>query len=196
MEDVAREEGISPGLAGGERELVARARAHEEAAFESLFRRYRDKIYRVVYGWCLDSEVAMDLTQDVFLKAFRSIGSFKEESSFYTWLCRIAINRCMDYCRQKRKHREIFLEEVAAEESAQREEEIPPSAVQVEELKRDLRNAIDQLSEEARAAFTLRFFEGLSYKEIADALECSIGTVMSRIFYARQRLRELLKGHL
>jgi RNA polymerase sigma-70 factor (ECF subfamily) len=196
MEDVEREEGISPGLAGGDRELVARARAHEEAGFESLFRKYRDKIYRVVYGWCLDSEAAMDLTQDVFLKAFRSIGSFKEESSFYTWLCRIAINRCMDYCRQKRKHREIFLEEVAVEERAKREEEIPPSAVQVEELKRDLRNAIDQLSEEARAAFTLRFFEGLSYKEIADALECSIGTVMSRIFYARQRLRELLKGHL
>lgn len=196
MEDVEREEGISQGLAGGDRELVARARAHEEAGFESLFRKYRDKIYRVVYGWCLDSEVAMDLTQDVFLKAFRSIGSFKEKSSFYTWLCRIAINRCMDYCRQKRKHREIFLEEVAVEERAKREEEIPPSAVQVEELKRDLRNAIDQLSEEARAAFTLRFFEGLSYKEIADALECSIGTVMSRIFYARQRLRELLKGHL
>jgi RNA polymerase sigma-70 factor (ECF subfamily) len=196
MEDVEREGGLSPGSEAGEKELVARARAHEEAAFEALFKKYRDRIYRVVYGWCLDSEVAMDLTQDVFLKAFKSIGSFKEESAFYTWLCRIAINRCTDYCRRKKKYKEILMEEVATEESADREGETPPSALQVEELKRDLRNAIDQLSEEARAAFTLRFFEGLSYKEIADALECSIGTVMSRIFYARQRLRELLKEHL
>jgi RNA polymerase sigma-70 factor (ECF subfamily) len=195
IEEVEREGGTSSGLAGDEKVLVARARAHEGAAFEALFRKYREKIYRMTYGWCLDSEVAMDLTQDVFLKAFRSIGSFKEDSSFYTWLCRIALNRCMDYCRQKRKHKEVYLEE-AVQEGAQNEEEAPSRAAQIDELKRDLRKAIDKLSEEARAAFMLRFFEGLTYKEIADALECSIGTVMSRIFYARQRLRELLKEHL
>jgi RNA polymerase sigma-70 factor (ECF subfamily) len=192
----AMREGTAPDSDSGDKDLVSRARAHEEGAFEALFRKYRDRVYRVVYGWCLDPEAALDLTQDVFLRAFRSIGSFKEESSFYTWLCRIAINRCLDYQREKKKHREVALEESLGEESVGCEGVAPASAVLVEELKRDLREAIDKLSEDARTAFTLRFFEGLSYKEIAEALECSVGTVMSRIFYARQRLREILKGHL
>lgn len=177
--------------------LVELAVAGHQEAFEALFNRYRERVYRIAYGWCYDAQTALDLVQDVFVKAFRSLDRFRRESSIWTWLCRITINRCLDFVRKKERSKEIPVEapqDVAANGQGAY---IDPSAeAELGELKAALAGAIDGLSPEARSAFTLRFFDELSYKEIADTLDCSIGTVMSRLFYARQRLRELLKDYL
>jgi RNA polymerase sigma-70 factor (ECF subfamily) len=177
--------------------LVELAAGGDAGAFEELFGRYRERVYRIAYGWCFDAQLALDLVQDVFIRAFRSLGRFRSEASVWTWLCRIAINRCLDYVRKKERTKEISVEapeDVAAH--PQQNHADPADAAQLQELKHALARAIGNLSPEARAAFTLRFFENLSYKEIAAALDCSVGTVMSRLFYARQKLRTLLEGYM
>jgi RNA polymerase sigma-70 factor (ECF subfamily) len=166
-------------------------------AFEELFNRYRDRVYRIAYGWCFQAETALDLVQDVFVKAFGALGKFRRESSIWTWLCRITINRCLDYVRKKERTKEVPVE--APEDIAPYGQKVgagPAEELELAELKSALTRAIDELSPEARSAFILRFYDNLSYKEIAQALECSVGTVMSRLFYARQRLRTLLEDYL
>ncbi len=177
--------------------LVKLAVEGDREAFARLFERYRERVYRIAYGWCFDSQTALDLVQDVFVKVYRSLDRFREEASFWTWLCRIAINRCLDFVRKKERTKEMPVEDPqeyyrAADEAA----ESPVEELELSELKGALTGAIDSLSPEARSAFILRFFDNLSYKEIAAALDCSIGTVMSRLFYARQKLRDLLKDYL
>jgi RNA polymerase sigma-70 factor (ECF subfamily) len=185
------------GAALADARLVQLAIAGRQDAFAQLFERYRERVYRIAYGWCFDSQTALDLVQDVFVKVYRSLGMFREEASFWTWLCRIAINRCLDFVRKKERTKEMPVEDpqeyvrAAGEPGAD-----PVGELELRELKGALTGAIDALSPEARSAFILRFFDNLSYKEIAAALDCSIGTVMSRLFYARQKLRDLLGGYL
>lgn len=191
--------GESAGRAGAvaDGRLVQLAVAGSQEAFTELFERYRERVYRIAYGWCFDSQTALDLVQDVFIKVYRSLESFRKEASFWTWLCRITINRCLDFVRKKERMRETPVEDPqelpGAADSAG---ESPVEELELSELKGALTGAIDALSPEARSAFILRFFDNLSYKEIAAALDCSIGTVMSRLFYARQKLRDLLKDYL
>lgn len=177
--------------------LVELALQGRQDAFRDLFERYRQRVYRIAYGWCYQKQTALDLVQDVFVKAFRSLGKFRKESSFWTWLCRITINRCLDYIRKKSRSKEIPVEEPAeVAPAAGANSANPAQQAQLNELQRALAGALRQLSPQARAAFTLRFYDQLSYREIAEALDCSIGTVMSRLFYARQKLRELLEDYL
>jgi RNA polymerase sigma-70 factor (ECF subfamily) len=177
--------------------LVELAAAGRQEAFRELFERYRERVYRIAYGWCFETQTALDLVQDVFVKVYRSLGRFRKEASFWTWLCRITINRCLDFVRKKERTKEMAVEDV--EDFARNGTEAfrgPAQELELAELKGALVGAIDDLSPEARSAFILRFFDDLSYKEIAEALECSVGTVMSRLFYARQKLKELLKEYL
>lgn len=188
-----------PGAAGAlaDVRLVELAVAGSEEAYEGLFNRYRERVYRIAYSWCFDTQTALDLVQDVFVKAFRSLDKFRRESSIWTWLCRITINRCLDFVRKKERSKEV---PVAAPEDvapySPKAYADPSQEAELAELKGALAGAIDNLSPEAHAAFTLRFFDNLSYKEIARALDCSVGTVMSRLFYARQKLKTLLQDYL
>jgi len=189
---------------GAQADVISDARLVElavngsEDAYEKLFESYRERVYRVAYGWCHDSQTALDLVQDVFIKAFRSLDRFRSDSSIWTWLCRIAINRCLDYARKKGRSKEISVEapeDIAPAQGVTGSAD-PADEAQLRELKVAVEGAIEALSPEAKSAFTLRFFDEMSYREIAKALDCSVGTVMSRLFYARQKLKDLLGDYL
>lgn len=183
--------------------LLDRALAGESEAFEEIFRKYRDKIYRIAYGYMLNKDDALDVTQETFVKAYENLDSFKKASSLFTWLCQIAINQAIDLRRKKSRRRTVQLEEsVPAESNSVTSTtghplgiaEEPSRAAEEKELQAQFMSALEELSEKHRSVFLLHTVEGLSYREIADTLGIAIGTVMSRLFYARQRLQARLKG--
>ncbi len=182
--------------------LLARARAGDADAFEALFRRYRERVYRVVWGYVRNEEDALDVTQDAFLKAYRKLAAFEGKSSFFTWVTQIAINRAIDVSRKRKRRKDIPLEQSHDRGEASRlpgrsPPSRPPSAgVEQEELERLFRRALESLSDKHRTVFLLHTQQGLAYKEIARTLDISIGTVMSRLHYARKRLQRALGAYL
>jgi RNA polymerase sigma-70 factor (ECF subfamily) len=178
-------------------ELVRLAREGDRGAFQELVERYQRKIYAVLLGMLHDPDAAWETSQETFLKALRSLDQFKGESSFYTWLYRIAVNLAIDY--QRREGRKPLLgvtdEVVEAQQGLQDDmrRDDPFRRVTNREIGERVRAAIDQLTPEHRAVILLREVEGLSYEEISRVMECAKGTVMSRLHYARKRLRELLQ---
>lgn len=173
-----------------DRALVARAQAGEVEAFQELFELHRHKVYKVAYGLCRNQEDALDVVQDTFLKAHRALDRFEGRSSISTWLCQIATHRSIDLQRRRKVRRAESLEEgqVASERGAAS----PRDHAQASELAVALEAALAELSEKHRTVFVLYTVQQLSYKEIAATLEISIGTVMSRLFYARKNLQERL----
>lgn len=182
--------------------LVREAKGGNAEAYGELVSRYQDKVFTVVYGQIGAREDALDLTQDVFIKAHGAIGRFREDAVFYTWLYRIAVNACIDYLRRrKRTHVPFSLDgEVLAECGYEPVDESPfvdPERVlENNELRAALRTAIDSLSEPLRVAVLMHDVEGLSQKEIADLLRCPLGTVKSRIQRGRVELRQKLSHFL
>ena len=178
-------------------ELVRLARAGDRGAFQELVERYQRKIYAVLLGMLHDPDAAWETSQETFLKALRSLDQFKGESSFYTWLYRIAVNLAIDY--QRREGRKPLLgltdEVVEAQQGLQDDmrRDDPFRRVGNRQIGERVRAAIDQLTPEHRAVILLREVEGLSYEEISRVMECAKGTVMSRLHYARKRLQELLR---
>ncbi|MEM6911391.1 MAG: sigma-70 family RNA polymerase sigma factor [Verrucomicrobiota bacterium] len=180
--------------------LVARAQAGDLRAFDSLVERYRGKIYAIIVNLIKDSAESWDLAQDVFLKAWKALPKFEARSQFYTWLYRIAHNVVYDWMR-KRKSRGPHVEETAIRQdnieagarTAPREAIQPDAQAERGELRERLDAALAQISEDHRTAILLKEVQGLKYHEIADVMGCSIGTVMSRLFYARKKLQEILK---
>lgn len=171
--------------------------AGEPRAFEFLFDKYREKVYRVAYRFVRNREDALEVTQDVFLRLYAGLAKFKTDSKFFTWLYRIAVNRAIDFTRS-RKSRVVQELDTAVLEAEGR---MPPGrspepdaseVAQERELKEKLTQAVESLSEKHRAVFLLHAMENLSYKEIAQVTEASIGTVMSRLFYARKKLQAIL----
>jgi RNA polymerase sigma-70 factor (ECF subfamily) len=152
----------------------------------------------VIYGQVQNREDALDLTQDVFIKAHGAIGRFREDAVFYTWLYRIAVNACIDFNRRRRRTQDPFsLDDEFLTESGYEPVDTDPSidperALASKELQADLRRAIDTLSEPLRVAVLLHDVEGLSQKEIAEIMKCPLGTVKSRIQRGRQELRQKL----
>ncbi|HUX21042.1 MAG TPA: sigma-70 family RNA polymerase sigma factor [Spirochaetia bacterium] len=165
-------------------ELVKRCQARESAATQELYRRYREMVYRVAWKIVLDREDALDVTQEVFVRVLRGIGSFQQQAKVSTWMTRIAVNASIDLLRRRRRH--IALHRELAE--TPRAEISFDTAFEAERV----RAAMGKLSEEQRTCLSLREMEGQSYEEIAEALGCSIGTVRSRIHRARARVRLLL----
>lgn len=179
--------------------LIERVRAGDRAAFAALFEKYREKIYRVVYGYLHDKEDALDITQEAFIKAFRNLDSFEGKSGFYTWLTQIAINLAIDARRKRARKKVVALEDYMDPSEKLGGTALPPSPEQrlaERELRERYFEALEQISEKHRTVFLLHTVEGMAYKEIADALGISIGTVMSRLHYARKHLQELLGDHL
>lgn len=183
-----------------EPELIRLAQEGERGAFDVLVERYQKRVYSVAYGMVNDSEHALDVTQEAFVKAYQSIGSFVGRSNFYTWLYRITFNSAIDFIRREQRDKSVSYEDGAklddapvSGDSLLRRLPSPDSTVRRSEIKDAVMKAVETLPEEQRAAILLREVHGLSYKEIADVLKCSKGTVMSRLHYARHKLQKLLK---
>ena len=179
-----------------ERELIQRCLAGDASAFEPLVERYRQRVYRLAFQLLRDREEAWDCAQEAFVRAFHSLSSFRGQSAFYTWLFRITVNIATDRQRARGAQARAFGAERVSEEEWKRtmaDSGARPdqAAVQSEQRER-IRRALDSLPPKARTIIMLGDVEGLSYREIADALGCPIGTVMSRLHNARKRLKALL----
>jgi RNA polymerase sigma-70 factor (ECF subfamily) len=165
-------------------------------AFEFLFDKYRDRVYRTAYRFVRLKEDALEITQDVFLRVFQGLKDFKTDSKFYTWLYRVTVNRSIDFLRSRKgKAREVDTEILESEGRTTPERSVEPSPADIaqeHELEQKVQEAMASLSEKHRAVFLLHAMENLSYKEIAQVVGTSIGTVMSRLFYARKKLQEIL----
>ncbi len=187
----------TPGLADvDERVLIERCRAGDVAAFEPLVEKYRQRVWRLAFQVLRDREEAWDCTQDAFVRAFQSLASFRGQSAFYTWLFRIAMNVATDRLRARGAQARAFgTQPVPAEEwerTAPDPGARPDQAALGAERRLRIRRALDTLPPNARTIIMLSDVEGLSYREIADVLNCPIGTVMSRLHNARKRLRSAL----
>lgn len=183
--------------AADDRPLVRAAQRGDMKAFEELVARHRDKIYARAYSMMRNEEEAIDLSQEAWVKGWQRLRQFQGESSFGTWLTRIVINLCLDQLRKQKRQRTESIEAMS-EESGGVERQMPvvtvnPTAgLERGELRQRIDRALGQLSYEHRTVLVLHEFEELEYKEIAKVMECSIGTVMSRLFYARRKMATLL----
>jgi RNA polymerase sigma-70 factor (ECF subfamily) len=177
--------------------LVRAAQAGDMGAFEELVARHRDKIYARAWSMMRNEDEAIDLSQEAWVKGWQRLRQFQGESGFVTWLTRIVINLCLDQLRRRKRQHAESLEELGAEAGGV-ERQMPAVTVNpTERLERaELRQRIDQalgqLSEAHRTVLVLHEFEDMEYKTIAQTLGCSIGTVMSRLFYARRKMAALL----
>ena len=180
-----------------DRTLVQAAQQGEMAAFEELVARHRDKIYARAYSMMRNDEEAVDLSQEAWVKGWQRLRQFQGDASFGTWMTRVVINLCLD---QLRKHKRQRTESIEAmdDESGGVERHMPvvtvnPTAgLERTELRQRIDRALGLLSHEHRTVLVLHEFEDMEYKEIAKTMGCSIGTVMSRLFYARRKLAALL----
>jgi RNA polymerase sigma-70 factor (ECF subfamily) len=181
-------------------ELVARSQAGDTSAFNELVTRYRNRAYAMIYNMVRNEQDAWDLAQDGFLKAWKSISRFRGQSSFYTWLYRILMNVTIDAMRRKQIEGgtefddQIGLQNIApGAATAPKSEMEPAERMSDKEIRLRIDEAIAKLSPEHRTAIVMREIDGLEYTEIAEQMGCSLGTVMSRLFYARKKLQALLK---
>jgi RNA polymerase sigma-70 factor (ECF subfamily) len=182
-------------------DLVKQAQAGDTGAFDQLVGRYRNRVFGMIYNMVHNEQDAWDLAQDSFLKAWKSIARFRGQSSFYTWVYRIVMNVTIDWLRKKQIrggagefNDAVQLREIdPASRTVPHAEALPHERMEQSEMRRRIDAAIAQLSPEHRAVILLKEIEDMQYHEIADSLGCSIGTVMSRLFYARKKLQNLLR---
>ena len=185
-----------------EHELVQRARKGDLGAYDELVRRYQERIYATVYHMTSNHEDANDLAQEAFIKAFQALKSFKGGSSFYTWVYRIAVNKTINFLKQRKNRTAMSLNDLDfnAEHDpdlvALVSDKTPRRDAGLTELQEKLNEAMQKLSEPHRLVVTLHDVQGMSHEEIAKIMECNIGTVRSRLFYARQQLQAHLSDYL
>jgi len=178
--------------------LVERVQKGEKQAFDVLVLKYQNKIIQLVYRYVHDPEEARDVAQEAFIKAYKAIGRFRGDSAFYTWIYRIAINTAKNYLvASGRRPPKSDIDAQDAEQydgaTGLKEYATPERLLLRDEIQASIAKAIDELPDELRTAITLRELEGLSYEEIAQTMDCPIGTVRSRIFRARDAIDTRLK---
>ena len=184
-----------------ELDLVKRCQEGDAEAFDELVTRYRTRVFGMIYNMVHSEQDAWDLAQDSFIKAWKSIKRFRGQSSFYTWIYRIVMNVTIDWLRKKQVKAggaefddSIQLKEVdPASKTMPKADALPSVVMEQKEIRAQIDKAIAQLSPEHRAVILMKEIDGMQYHEIAESLGCSIGTVMSRLFYARKKLQNLLK---
>ena len=194
--------GASRGASPSDVEAISRAQRGDHEAFRVLVERYQPRVYRLALRILRDEEMARDAVQDAFLKVYASLERFEGRSSFYTWLYRVVLNLCLDLRRRDRSSRHVEwaeehtpLSEGADPDAEEPMDGAPPSpqhALERAELRDRMVAAIGELPDAARRTLLLREVDGLSYEEIAQALEIPKGTVMSRLHYARRRMQKAL----
>jgi len=182
----------------GETYLVQKCQQGDVEAFEVILKMYEKRIYNFAYRMLGDKEDAMDITQEVFIKAYKSVNAFKGNSSFSTWLFKIAKNVCIDYLRKNGKVRIFSLDKTIKMDGGEIKKETPDTSnlpeeiVKRKEIQHVVHQAIARLPEKYKEAIILRDLQDFSYKEIADILNCNIGTVKSRISRGRKELKNIL----
>lgn len=184
-------------------ELVAAAKRGDHEAFRALFQRYHRRAYSLAYGVVHNQDDALDVVQDAFIKAHRYLDKFEGNSSFYTWLYRIVMNLCIDHIRRKKRARHVDFDDAIGhgdDESNLGDDGLMPrilgqnpgKSLVRKEMREQIGIALAELSENHRAVLVMRELEGLSYEEMAAAMNCSKGTIMSRLFHARKNMQRRL----
>lgn len=188
--------------AAEDRELVLRAKEGDLDAYDQLVRRYQERIYATIYHMTSNHEDANDLAQETFVKAFQAIKSFKGDSSFFTWAYRIAVNKTINFLKQRKNRGHLSLNDMDMNVENDPElvdlvsQHTPRRDAGLTELHEKLNEAMQKLSEPHRLVVTLHDVQGLSHEEIGKIMNCNTGTVRSRLFYARQQLQAYLSDYL
>lgn len=184
-------------------DLVARAQRGDEDAYRELVERHQRRAFAVAFGVVRNPDDARDVVQDALIKAYRNLDRFKGQSSFYTWLYRIVMNVAIDHVRRQRRIQASYDDGLAHDEVEggenilpQRLEANPAKNVGRRELVEQMDGALDKLSSIHRSVLLMREVEGMSYTEMAKAMRCSKGTIMSRLFHARKRMQRLMLEYL
>jgi RNA polymerase sigma-70 factor, ECF subfamily len=182
-----------------DRDLVEAARRGDREAFRTLFERYHRRAYALAFGVLRHQDDALDVVQDAFIKAHKYLDKFEGNSSFYTWLYRIVMNLAIDHLRKHRRARPVELDEQRLEEGSADDGLLPKllgghpgRALMDKEIRTRIDQALGELSDNHRAVLVMRELEGLSYEEMAQAMGCSKGTIMSRLFHARKNMQKQL----
>src|SRR5271154_1583815 len=202
MAEPAEPTDLEPAAPVAEMELVRRAQRGDLAAYDELIQRYQQRIYATVYHMTSNHEDANDLAQDSFIKAFQALKSFKGGSSFYTWLYRIAVNKTINFLKQRKNRTHMSLNDLDFNTEnnpdlmALISDNTPRRAAGLKELQEKLNAALLKLSEPHRLVVVLHDVQGQSHEEIAEIMDCNIGTVRSRLFYARQQMQAELADYL
>lgn len=195
--------GNEPGEDVDDLELVDKARGGDHQAFRTLYDRYRRRAYALAFGMLKNQDDALDVVQEGFIKAHRYLDKFEGNSSFYTWLYRIVYNLCVDHMRKRKRARHVDFDDAIAhheEDAPVGEESLLPSVLGANphkslaraEIREQIQAALDTLSDNHRSVLVMRELEGLSYEEMAQVMQCSKGTIMSRLFHARKNMQRRL----
>ncbi len=182
--------------------LVQRAQNGDYTAYDELIRRYQERVYATVYHMTSNHEDAGDLTQETFIKGFTALKSFKGDSSFYTWVYRIAVNKTINFIKQRKNRTHLSLNDLDFNAENHPDmvdlvsEKTPRRDAGLSELNEKLNDAMQKLSPVHRLVVTLHDVQGLPHEEIATIMDCNIGTVRSRLFYARQQMQAYLSDYL
>lgn len=180
-------------------QLVKRSQRGDTEAYEELVARHRDKVYARAFSMMRNEDDAFDLSQEAWIKGWQRLKQFQGDSSFATWMTRITINLCLDLMRKQKRQRAESIEQLS-EETGGVERQMPvittnpTEGLERSELRKRIDQAMTQLTEAHRTVLILHEFEELEYKAIAKVMKCSLGTVMSRLFYARRRMASLMAG--
>ncbi len=191
-----------PSALPDEQKLVQRARKGDLEAYNDLVRRYQERIYATVYHMTANHEDANDLAQESFIKAFQALKSFKGDSSFFTWVYRIAVNKTINFLKQRKNRTILSLDDVDLNTEhdpdllALISQKTPRRDLNLAELQEKLNAAMQKLSEDHRLVVVLHDIQGLSHEEISKIMDCNIGTVRSRLFYAHQQMQGYLADYL
>ena len=179
--------------------LVRRVKKGDYRAFDLLVLKYQSRVMATVFKYVKEKELAEDITQEAFVKSFKSIDSFREESSFYTWIYRIAVNTAKNYLISVKRREETLLSDFSGDDSYVPEKldvDSPQDILGASELRDLIFESLTTLGEETRTALSLREFDGLSYEQIAQIVNCPVGTVRSRIFRGREVIEEIVQNHM
>ena len=178
--------------------LVRRAKAGDYQAFDLLVLKYQSRLISVAFKFVKDLQIAEDLVQDSFIKSFKSIDSFREDSTFYTWIYRITINTSKNYLVSKKKKDELLQTDFSIAEDyaiGAVDQDTPEDLYQASELQNIIIQSLNELGDDTKTALTLREFDGLSYEQIAEVVNCPVGTVRSRIFRGREVIDNAIKEY-
>ena len=179
--------------------LVRRAKKGDYRAFDLLVLKYQSRVIATAFKFVKEKQLAEDIAQEAFIKSYKSIDSFREESSFYTWVYRITVNTAKNYLVSSKRRDEVVISDLSKDDSFYPEKldvDSPQEILKASELRDLIFETLSSLGEETRTALSLREFDGLSYEQIAEIVQCPVGTVRSRIFRGREIIEEVVGKHM